>query len=91
MESIQAVCDSCGGTGLYSGMCEKKGTAVVCISCDGTGCATIRYKPFVKRRQSRGIHTVSWSRGGFILTGVGAVGKSITYKEFAKGKFPPTK
>jgi len=32
------VCKSCGGTGLYIGMAERDGAAVVCHTCKGTGC-----------------------------------------------------
>ena len=88
MSEVKARCSSCGGTGLYSGMCEAEGTAVVCLTCDGTGCQIIRYHPFEKRLGKRGIKTVSRSRGSFIVTGVGAVGASITYAEFQKGKMP---
>jgi len=88
---IDVVCDSCDGTGLYTGMCERPGTAVVCVRCNGTGCAKISYTPFTQRKGRRGITEVSWSRGCFIGTGVGAVGKSITYSEFNSGKLPPSK
>jgi DnaJ-class molecular chaperone len=87
MMEVKAVCDSCGGTGLYVGMCEPKDTAVVCVRCGGTGCLTIRYKPFIHRSGKRGIHTVSLSRGSFILA-CGAKGKSISYAEFEAGKMP---
>jgi len=30
-------CPSCSGTGLYIGMGERDGAAVVCYTCDGTG------------------------------------------------------
>lgn len=30
-------CQSCGGTGLYKGIFEPSGTAVVCSTCKGTG------------------------------------------------------
>jgi len=86
--SVKAECVACGCTGVYSGFCEPKGTAVVCLICDGTGCEVVRYTPFTGRREKRGIKTVSLSRGGFIATGVGAVGKSIPYSEFKKGKKP---
>jgi hypothetical protein len=47
----------------------------------------IRYKPFTGgRKMKRGVKIVSLSRGSFILTGVGAAGKSVTYKEFQQGK-----
>lgn len=71
-------------------MCEAKGTAVICLTCNGTGCEIIRYKPFVKRngKRMRDIKKVFSSRGSFIATGVGAVGKSVTYAEFKKGVMP---
>ena len=28
-------CTSCSGTGLYQGMAERDGTAVICYQCDG--------------------------------------------------------
>ena len=31
-------CKSCGGTGLYVGLAERDGAAVVCHTCKGTGC-----------------------------------------------------
>ena len=85
---VQAECEACGATGLYSGFMEAKGTAVVCVRCDGTGCAKISYTPFTKRHGRHGIKTVSRSRGSFIATGVGPTGESISYAEFAKGKMP---
>lgn len=83
-----AVCSSCGGTGVYSGMCEGKGNAVICLGCDGTGGAWIEWTPFVRRRRRHDIRWVSQSRGSFLATGVGAVGKRISYREFLKGKRP---
>jgi len=35
---LKQKCISCGGTGLYSGMGESEGCAVVCFTCKGTGC-----------------------------------------------------
>ena len=35
---IDEECQTCGGTGLYSGMAETKNCAVVCHICKGTGC-----------------------------------------------------
>jgi hypothetical protein len=91
VEVVKAECSSCYGTGLYSGMCEAEGEAVVCIRYAGTGCEEIGHKPFVKRHGRKGIKTVRWSQGQFIATGVGGFMKSIAYSEFAKGKFPPIK
>lgn len=87
-KKVKTECQACDGTGLYQGFCEAKDEAVICIYCVGTGCDTLYYKPFVKRKGRRGIKKVSWSRGGFIATGVGSVGDTISYREFAKGKLP---
>lgn len=88
MENIKAECSACGGTGLYSGMCEPEGVAVVCLHCEGTGCEIIRYEPFEKRRGKRGITTVRRSKGIFIATGTGPIGGSISYEDFQNGKMP---
>jgi len=42
-------CKSCKGTGLYVGMGERDGAAVVCHTCKGTGChhVKIEYEDFL--------------------------------------------
>lgn len=85
---IKAKCRSCDGTGLYSGICEAKGEAVICSTCQGTGCERITYTPFTKRRGMRGIKRVRWSRGMLAMSGWGGQGPWIYYHEFAAGKFP---
>jgi hypothetical protein len=87
-KTIKAECSSCGGSGVYQGFCEPPGTAVVCLGCRGTGCETISYIPFTVRRKKSRIRTVNLSRGGFLATGVEAVGESISYSDFFKGKMP---
>jgi DnaJ-class molecular chaperone len=82
MAEVKAQCSSCGGTGLYQGMCEPSGTAVICLTCSGSGCERIRYTPYEGRKIKRNVSSISRSRGSFIATGVGAVGKSMTYQEF---------
>ena len=76
---VKAQCGSCRGTGLYSGMCEPRGTAVVCLNCDGTGCATIKYTPFEGRKRRTDIKTVRCC---------GPVGGTVSYEEFIAGKLP---
>lgn len=34
---IECECNACKGTGLYVGMAERDGAAVVCYTCKGTG------------------------------------------------------
>lgn len=80
-------CMSCGGTGLYRGFAEPKGTAVVCLYCKGTGCADIGRTPFIKRKERTDVDTVSRSRGTFILS-CGSVGRNISYERFKNGEMP---
>lgn len=84
--TIKIVCSSCGGTGLYEGFCEQKGHPVVCISCNGTGCDEFQYEPFIKIKEKKGVIGVSLSRGSFIGTGVGSIGREVSYKDFLAGK-----
>lgn len=88
MQTIKAECSACGGTGLYSGLAEPKGTAVVCLQCGGDGCEEITFTPFVRRKGRRGIQTVRRSQGSFVGTGVGPTGGSITYQEFQQERMP---
>ena len=88
MQTIDAECRSCGGTGVYCGFAEPKGTGVVCLDCGGTGCQKIRYKPFTGRKRRAGVEKVQQSRGTFIATGVGPAGGVVTYEQFLAGKMP---
>ncbi len=84
MPSIDAECPSCGGTGLYVGFAEPKGYAVICVTCDGTGCQKIVYKPFVKRKPRSGITKVM-SGAGWASA---ASRPSISYEDFLAGRKP---
>lgn len=86
--TIEVECNACGGTGIYHGFAEPEGIGVVCLACNGTGKVKLKYKPFTGRKMRKGIKTVQRSKGGFIATGIGPIGKSITYDEFLKGKMP---
>lgn len=85
---LKMVCESCRGTGLYQGFAEPKDTAVVCWTCDGTGCQTVEYSPFVERKQPKNkqIKYVKQSRGTSLLFGVGPMGPKVTLEEFYAGK-----
>ena len=69
MITIKRQCESCGGTGLYSGMGECKGAAVVCHTCNGTGCEVVQIKntPFTGRKKKVGIKTVYQANPGIGL------------------------
>lgn len=87
MDKVKEECSECHGTGLYSGMCEAKGEAVICCGCDGQGWRWHHFAKFEGRKLKRGIKTIRRSQGTFIATGVGGTGKSMTYAEFEK-RFP---
>lgn len=93
-----AKCSSCGGTGLYVGLAEKDGAAVVCNTCDGTGCEkiVINYTPFDHRiKPSNVLHVFQVNPG--ICIGSGGDKKlklsdfgGMPFKDWADGKpFPP--
>lgn len=84
---INTACDSCGATGLYSGMCEGPGRAVVCLDCGGTGCQEIEYRPYEGRKRKRGIRIIQASRGRFLIGPMGGGGDEMTYVEFER-RFP---
>ena len=84
---VKTQCRSCRGTGLYRGMAEPKGVAVLCLNCGGTGCSEIEYTPFTERQRRDDVATVRLSRGSFILS-CGPVGSSVTYAEFLSGTMP---
>jgi hypothetical protein len=80
METIKAECPSCGGTGLYVGFAEPAEHAVICRTCDGTGCETIKYKPFEGRKRKRGVKHVL-TDGGIWFARKGKQ-PTITVQEF---------
>lgn len=56
----RAECDSCNATGLYVGMGERDGAAVVCHYCKGSGSrdVTIKYRDFDGRKDRKGVTRV---------------------------------
>lgn len=86
-------CGSCAGTGLYSGLCEGKGKAVICIRCTGTGCQKVEmtagnFKPFTGRKRRSDIQTVYRGGGTMIFLGAGPKGSGISYEAFWNGAMP---
>lgn len=91
------VCKSCKGTGLYSGMGERDGAAVVCHTCHGTGRHHFEYDyEEFKRRSSPPKSVVRVYR---VNPGIGiGEGKGHRLTDFggipikawlAGGEFPP--
>ena len=85
--SIKTKCAACGGTGLYRGMAEPAGVAVICIQCKGTGCDDLVYEPFTGRKPRVGVLFVHCSKGSFIMN-CGPTSKPVTYADFQAGKMP---
>ena len=66
MKEIQIECPACHGTGLYQGMCEQDGCAVVCTKCDGKGYTTFQYNEFTGKKVKEGIKRVFGKTCGFV-------------------------
>jgi hypothetical protein len=90
-------CKSCKGTGLYVGIGERDGAAVVCRACDGTGKYHFKheYEDFIGREKREKVKRVYQANPGI---GIGeAIGKctledfgGMPYEDWLKGKpFPP--
>jgi len=97
MNTIKIECPSCNGTGVYAGMAEREGAAVVCVTCKGSGCTIYTYKDFTGLKTAKGIKRVyKHGYGYFISTGdvvFGAITvnmnkEGVSYSEFLSGKKP---
>ena len=67
---IEVECDSCKGTGLYKGIAERDGAAVICHTCDGTGKTTFKrtfnkFKGRVKREDVNRVYSIA---GEYVIT-----------------------
>ncbi|HUT57036.1 MAG TPA: hypothetical protein VNA25_04065 [Phycisphaerae bacterium] len=91
-------CKSCGGTGLYVGLAERSGAAVVCHVCKGSGChhVKVEYDDFTGRNKRKGVTRVLQANPG-ICVGAGKGGEftlgdfgGMPCADWARGKpFPP--
>ena len=93
------MCKACGGTGVFQGMAEHSGVAVVCYVCKGTGVVhrIIEYEsPLTRRVVKPNVKRVyQWNAGicieedesqGLTLESFGG----ISYQDWLDGKpFPP--
>ena len=79
---FDAQCESCKATGLYVGVCERDGMAVVCHSCKGTGKVhrVITYSDFEGRQQREDVKRVLQVNCG-IVAGENKA-KQITIEQF---------
>jgi hypothetical protein len=76
-------CQSCAGTGLYVGMAERDGAAVVCHTCKGSGKYHFRhsYNEFEGRKEKDGVERVYQANPG-ICIGKGGRGKEYKLSDF---------
>ena len=98
MESIKIKCTYCNGTGLYAGMAERDGAAVICSKCKGTGCVVFCYTPFMGREKREDVTRVYKKGTNYTLSpkkidfkGIGIVDltkEGVSYEEWLDGKEP---
>ena len=98
MKTIEIECPSCKGTGLYVGMCEREGSAVVCTTCGGKGYTTYSYNEFTGKKVKEGVKRVFKKTCGYVhgaedyTTPEGKVihfsQYGCTYEEWLNGKEP---
>lgn len=62
-------CEPCKGTGLYVGLAERDGSAVVCYKCKGTGCRhhVFEYEEFTVRSARTGVKHVFQHNPGIVV------------------------
>ncbi len=67
---LDIVCQACDGTGLYVGMAERDGAAVVCSRCTGSGkyAYHFEYTPFEQRAATPSSVTRVHVGRGYVLS-----------------------
>jgi len=98
--NIEAKCELCDGTGLYVGMAERKGAAVICHTCNGTGKVNQKkiFKKFKSKSKRKDVKRVFSSACGYIISAEDVTtNEGITiefskcgcsYDEWLKGETP---
>lgn len=69
MPTVKAECESCNGTGVYTGFGEGKGCGVVCSSCEGSGAYPMQYREFVRRKKKSGVKWIYETNPGIGVGG----------------------
>jgi hypothetical protein len=96
---MEIECQACKGSGVYTGMGEREGAAVVCHKCDGTGAYQYKfsYNEFTGRKQRDDVARVYKSGYGYVIsTGNVKFGdvdidmdkEGVSYQEFMNGHMP---
>jgi hypothetical protein len=82
---IDRECESCKGTGLYVGMAENNGAAVVCHTCKGEGHyeETIEWTEFKRLKERKGVKRVFAASCGIgIGEGLTKEGRILKLEDF---------
>jgi hypothetical protein len=89
-------CQSCNGTGLYVGLAERNGAAVICRTCRGTGCYRFKheYDDFHGKQTSPNVKRVFEANPGIVIGQSRGLALEdfggISVKDWQEGKpFPP--
>ena len=96
---IEIQCPHCNGEGLYVGMAERDGAAVICSYCKGTGKSEYYYTEFTGRKINPKITRVFKTGQAYIIAGKGKVTldngyfinfekEGVSYEEWRNGKEP---
>jgi hypothetical protein len=74
-------CQKCNGTGLYCGISERDGAAVVCYQCDGTGKNRFvhEYEEFTEREKAENVKRVYQTNPGICI---GENDSGLTLEDF---------
>ena len=83
---VDIECQSCNGTGLYVGVCERDGCAVVCHTCNGSGMFhhKFKYKLFTGRKLCNKIERVFKNTCGYVHSAKDCTNQGRTIK-FSEG------
>ena len=83
---MKVECPFCSGTGLYVGMAERDGAAIICHECNGTGCYEYKYEytDFETRKIREGVKRVYLTGTGYMITTKDITLKDGTFIEFSK-------
>jgi len=88
MARIDIVCNSCNGTGIYVGACERDGAGVICRDCNGTGNRMFEFTPFIVRARRSDVKRVYESSQGFVISAEMHSEFGCTYEEWLNGQKP---
>jgi hypothetical protein len=77
---LEVNCPDCKATGLYVGMAERDGAAIVCGKCKGTGCYQFayEYEEFAGRKEREGIRRVYEANPGICVGASAESGLSLS-------------